>query len=216
MPPGKKAAALLQENDLAGLLEAAVKESGIIRGLISLTYDKEDALCWRAIEAIGIISGGMAVKQPEKIRNLVQRLLWMLRDESGNNVGSAPEILGEIVRNSPDTFSDIAPIIASFEDEEMLRRGVLRALVRISEKRPDLVMASASLAGRYLGDQDAVLRAYAVLLAGRLGLKEYLPALEDLARDTSCIRIYKDGELRDMTVGKIAGETAILLRAKGG
>ncbi|OGK11601.1 MAG: hypothetical protein A2W80_01215, partial [Candidatus Riflebacteria bacterium GWC2_50_8] len=150
----EKIIGLLQEQNYPELLKTAEKEGNIFRILISLAYDKKELLAWRAIEAVGIISGEKAKKHPESIRNLVQRLLWTMRDESGGIGWSAPEMLGEIVRHSPDEFADIAPIIASFHDEDFLRPGVFRALYRISEKRPDLVSGSSSLVGQYIKDKD--------------------------------------------------------------
>ena len=112
---------LLQSYRLDSIVEASIKDRSIIRMLISLVYDKEDVQSWRAIEAIGLASGEIARKNPDVIRNLSQRLLWMLREESGNGPGSAPEILGEIVRQAPDTFADIGQVVTSFHDEKMLR-----------------------------------------------------------------------------------------------
>jgi len=92
-----------------------------------------------AIEAIGILSKEIAKTRPEAVRNLIGRLLWMIRDESGGIGWSSPEILGEIVRNNPVLFPDVAPIIASFLDEDMLSAGVLRAIGRIGEVNTELV-----------------------------------------------------------------------------
>ncbi len=124
-------------------------------------------------------------------------------------------MLGEIVRNAPEEFSDIAPIIASFHDEEMLRQGVLRALVRISEVKADLVERASSLAGLYLGHSDAVTRAYALKLAGNGGLKDLLASIEALKDDSTVVRLYCDGDFKRFALGKIAEETVILLTPKG-
>ena len=82
-------------------------------------------MSWRAIEAVGLASKEIARTRPELVRNTVGRLLWMIRDESGGIGWSSPEMLGEIVRNNPEQFADIAPIIVSFLDEDMLSAGVL-------------------------------------------------------------------------------------------
>ena len=198
--------ALLQDYNIPELVTAGTKDRGLIRTLISLVYDKENIMSWRAIDAIGRISGAIAATNPEVIRNLSQRLLWMLREESGNGPGSAPEMLGEIVRNSPDAFCDIAAIITSFHDEEMLRRGVFRAAWRISEVRPDLLCLPHEMIERkiYLEDADPVVRGYALLIAGKLGLKEFLPVMEKLRGDASPVRIYEDGRFVEKQVAEIA------------
>ncbi len=205
----------LKQNDFPRLLDLADGFPGIFRLLIPLTYDKEDVLSWRAIEAIGLIAGKRAKADPAGVRGLVQRVLWMMREESGNNPWSAPEILGEIVRNSPDEFSDIAPIIVSFHDEAILRRGVLRAIVRISETRPDLMEYASTIIGQYLKDPDAVTRFYALLAAGTLLLRELLPDVEALQHDSAEVKIYRHRNLEKAELATAASETVIILRAEG-
>ncbi|MEJ2697372.1 MAG: hypothetical protein P8013_12065 [Candidatus Sulfobium sp.] len=204
----------LDKKDYAPLYEAAKDGRGVLRVLISLTYDKQSVISWRAVEALGLLAGEMAGRDPEAVRNLAQRLLWMMRDESGNNPWGVPEVLGEIVRNSSSLLSDLPPIIASFHDEEMLRPGVLRALERIAGVRPDLVMTSMPLVEMYLKDGNPDVRAYAALLGGRLRLAELLPAVEELVKDDSSVTMYEGGDLVATTVGEKASEVVILLRNK--
>jgi hypothetical protein len=144
----------------------------------------------------------------EVVRNLSQRLLWMMRDESGNGPGSAPEILGEIVRNSPDAFADIGQVLTSFHDEKMLRRGVMRAIWRICEKRSDLLCMTQELLEQklFLNDEDAVVRAYALMIAGGIGRTDLLPAMGELRNDQSPVRFYQDGEFINTTVAEIASK----------
>jgi hypothetical protein len=214
LPLREKIIGLLYEQNYPELLKIANKEGNIFRTLISLAYDKKELLAWRAIEAVGIISGETAKTHPALIRNLVQRLLWTMRDESGGIGWSAPEMIGEIVRNSPDEFSDITPVLASFHDEDFLRQGVFRALFRISEKRPDLVASSSDLAGKYLDGADPVVRAYAVKLAGSLGLKKYINDIQAVSQDKSTIKIYESGYLITVILGQIAEQTVIILNKK--
>jgi hypothetical protein len=204
----------LQEKNYAALSEAARAGRGIFRVLISLTYDKKSVISWRAIEAVGLVAGHMAARDPDAVRNLAQRLLWMMRDESGNNPWSVPEMLGEIVRNSAGLLADLPPIIESFHDEEMLRPGVLRALERIAGSRPDLVTTSLAFVEMYLNDSNPSVRTYAVMLGGRLHLTELLRATELLMKDDSSVTLYEGGDLVATTVGEKASEAVILLRNK--
>ena len=204
------------KKDLLSLLEqqgydeitkkARENVKGIFRLLISVAYDKSDILCWRAIEATGIVAGEIAKSRPDVVRNHAQRLLWMMRDESGNNPWSAPEMLGEIVRNSPDAFADIAPVIASFHDELMLRAGVLRAIFRIGEVRPELIDISGEFITPYLRDEDPVVRAYSLLIAGVYKLGETLPVISELKDDGIAVVLYSGGDFLSTSVGRVAGE----------
>jgi len=198
---------LLEEKKYDEITALAKKNSrGLFRLLISITYDKSAVLCWRAIEVTGLIAGEIAKTRPDVIRSLAQRLLWMLRDESGNNISSAPEMLGEIVRNSPDSFADIAPVIASFHDELMLKPGVLRAVFRIGEVRPDLISVSAEFTGPLLRDEDPLVRAYALLISGAYKLRGTLPAISALKEDSSIVTLYRDGGFVSLSVGQLAAK----------
>lgn len=189
-------------------------DRSIFRVLISLSYDKKSVVSWRAIEALGLAAGKMAERDPDAVRNLAQRLLWMMRDESGNNPWSVPEILGEIVRNSAALLADLPPIIASFHDEEMLRPSVLRALERIAGVRPDMAETASPLVELYLNDINPAVRVYAVMLGGRLGLRALLTRIELLAKDGSPVTLYEEGDLVTTTVGEKASEVVALLRNK--
>ena len=199
---------LLSSYNLQPVVEAAKKDRSIIRMLISLVYDKEDVQSWRAIESIGIVSGEIAETNTDVVRNLSQRFLWMLREESGNGPGSAPEMLGEIVRNSPDAFADIGQVLTSFHDEKMLRRGVMRAIWRICDKRPDLLSITDELMEQklYLYDEDGVVRAYALMIVGTLGLKDFLPVMQELRNDQSPVSFYDKGKFTQTTVAAIANK----------
>jgi hypothetical protein len=204
----------LQERNYVALSEEAKAGCGIFRVLISLTYDKKSVISWRAMEAMGLAAGELGVIDPEAVRSLTQRLLWMMRDESGNNPWSVPEMLGEIVRNNAGLLADLPPIIASFHDEEMLRPGVLRALERIAGVRPDLVATAVPLVETYLNDGNPAVRTYAVMLGGRLRLTGLLPAVERLMKDDSVVTVYEGEDLVTTTVGEKASEVVILLRNK--
>jgi hypothetical protein len=199
----------LEVYQLQPIIEAAKKDRSVIRMLISLVYDKGHLQSWRAIEAIGLIAGEIAKTNVDVIRNLSQRFLWMMRDESGNGPGSAPELLGEIVRNSPDAFFDIGQVLISFHEEKMLRR-VMRAIWRIVERRPDLLTMTQTFMEQKLclDDDDAVVRAYALMISGSLGLKEFLPLVQSLRDDSSPITIYDNGEFMITSVAEIADKVA--------
>ena len=116
-------------------------------------------------------------------------------------------MLGEIVRNNPEQFSDIAPIIVSFLDEDMLAAGVLRAIGRIGQVNPGLVEHAMPAILPYLHSPDPVLRGLAVYAIGEIGSAGAVRELEKLQDDISSITIYEEGELREKTVGGLAGSS---------
>ena len=198
---------LLTEKRFDELARLSCSESRILSTLISLTYDKKSLMSWRAIEAVGLASKEIARTRPELIRNTVGRLLWMIRDESGGIGWSSPEMLGEIVRNNPERFSDIAPIIVSFLEEDMLAAGVLRAIGRIGQVNHGLVKHAMPAILPYLRSPDPVLRGLAAWAIGEIGSAGAIRELEKLQDDISSITVYEEGELREKTVGELAGSS---------
>jgi len=200
--------AMLENSDFDGLRELVRRHPAATRMLISMTYDKADVLSWRAMEAIGKIAADMPV---EKARNLIQRLLWMLREESGTNAWSAADIIGEIIRENPGPFEDVVPVVISFHEEDFLRPGSLRAMARIAEARPALVMPFAGIALLYLHSGDPEEKGYALLALKALGMKEHFGEVEKAVGDESLFRFYEGNSLVEMSIGRLAKSAAAAL-----
>ena len=197
---------LLKEKRYDALSASSSDASKIVRVLISLSYDKDDVVSWRAMEAIGLLTAKISLSDPDLVRNIVNRLLWMIRDESGGIGWSVPEILGEIVRNNPKLCADIAPIIASFHEELMLTAGVLRAIGRIGRLDNYFLDHAAPIVLSYLGANEPLLRGCAAWAAGELRASGAVDALEQLRNDAATLPFYEGGELLKKTVGELAAE----------
>jgi len=204
---------LLKEKKYNELVRLSSSRKKIISMLISLSYDKKSLISWQAIEAIGLITKDISRSDPEFVRNVVGRLLWMIRDESGGIGWSVPEILGEIVRNNPELCSDIASVIVSFHNEEMLREGVLRAIGRIGKTNKEMAEYATSIILPYLNSPDKIIRGNAAWALGEIGKSEMLKKLEPLRNDNETITFYEKGELREKTVGEIAEDAIEKLKS---
>ncbi|MFO0754733.1 MAG: HEAT repeat domain-containing protein, partial [Thermodesulfovibrionales bacterium] len=197
---------LLAMRSLEEITLLALQDRGVIRLLISLSYDREDVLTWRAGEALGSISRAFAHDRVEVIRDTIRRLLWSMGEESGGIGWSAAEALGEIVAGNPDGLADIVPLIWSFREEEMFRAGILWAMGRIASVRPGLVRFILEELPFFLGDPNPAVRGYAVWVLGILekeGVRGQVGALRD---DPALVPFYRDGDLVTRTVGEIAAE----------
>ena len=206
---------LLTDKKYDALMKVPLGNGRLLSTLVSLTYDRKNVISYRAIEAFGIVSKEIAKTKPELVRNAVGRLLWMIRDESGGIGWSSPEMLGEIVRNNPELFSDVAPVIMSFLDEEMLASGVLIAAGRIGEVNPELIAHAIPLILSYLQNPEPLLRGLAAWALGRMRASQAEPELEKLKNDSSPIAIYEDGELKEKTIRQIAEEAVCSISASG-
>ncbi len=205
---------IVKERAFEKLSALPASRKRILTILISLTYDRKDILSWRAIEAIGVFTGDLSLSDPEAVRHTVERLLWMIRDESGGIGWSVPEILAEIVVNNPDLCSDIPPIIVSFHDEPPLRAGVLRAVGRIGTIHEEMIHDAAPVVRMCLGSDDSAVRGIAAWSLGEMGIPGMEDELMRLAEDTSPVTLYEEGDLREKTVGEIARGSLELLREK--
>jgi hypothetical protein len=213
LPLKKKIIKLLDTQGYQELASAAPSHYKIVNTLISLSYDKKKLSAWRAIEAIGILTKALADKDPESVRNIVGRVLWMIRDESGGIGWSSPEILGEIVRNNPDLCSDIAPIIVSFHDELMLTAGVMRAIGRIGKIDNEMISYATPVVLTCLDSTDNAIRGNAAYAAGEIAGKEAELKLEGLKNDSNIIDFYEGNILKKKTIGEIAFDALAALKS---
>lgn len=200
---------ILERRDPAEFLQMSSSYRKIVSVLVSLSYDKKDKISWRAIEAIGILTKEIAKDDPDTVRNIAGRLLWMIRDESGGIGWSVPEILGEIVFNNPVLCADLAPIIVSFHEEKMLTAGVLWAIGRMGKINKEMAEYAVPVALSYLNNEDHALRGYAAMALAGLKAAEAADEIEKLKNDDGLLDIYRDGELHEKTVGEVAADALL-------
>lgn len=209
----KEIISLLEKKAFDELIRLSSDDKKTISTLISLSYDKDNRLAWRAMEVIGLATKEISQHNSGTVRNIAERILWMMRDESGGIAWSGPEILGEIVRNNPILCSDFAPIIASFHEEKMFCAGSLWAMGRIGYINDDTLDYAAPIAQSYLRSPDEKLRGYAAWALGEMGARGSEGDLIELKDDRRLIDYYEDGELHKRTVGEFASDA--LTKIKG-
>jgi len=196
----------LLASDYARVAELARTNKRTFGKLISLAYNKDELLCWRAIEAIGPAAAAVSKENQAAVRNVVQRLIWSAREESGGMGWSAVEMLAEIVIAAPRYFPDIPPIIVSLhsEDEEkVFLKGVLRAIGRMGEAGITDIPGSDQVVRDALRHDDPGVRGLAVWAAARAAI-DTGDLIGGLAGDENELTIYEDGELVSLTVGELA------------
>ncbi|GBF35692.1 methylated-DNA--protein-cysteine methyltransferase [Desulfocucumis palustris] len=187
------------------LLTFAGQDKRILRDLQKLLYSADPLTRSRAAEALGKASAVVARGNPGTVSNLLQILLNSVSDTAASTWG-AIDAIGEIIAGSPGLFGGYIPSLFQFLDDETARPRILRAIGRTAEKRPDLARKGLFRYLPYLKDADSETRGYAAWLAGCLGAMEAKADLERLVNDQSKIKIYKNGEFVDTTVGRLASE----------
>ena len=181
--------------------------------LFSFFYDKEERIRWHAIAAFGRVVSMLADEQIESARVIMRRLMWNLNDESGGIGWGSPEAMGEVTALHPALADEFSGILRSyvrpeenFLEHEMLQRGVLWGIGRLSEIRPENLTATDDFLLPFLVSEDQYHRGFAAWALGNLKSRPALPVLKQLTRDKSEISFFNDLVLRTVTVRDLARE----------
>lgn len=200
----KRLKAYLENNEYEAVISLSLQDKSVLRWLISLSYDKEDVISWRAMEAMGKVARAMTPERIDVVRDVIRRLLWSMGEESGGIGWSAAELLGEIIVSNPEKFADIIPIVWSFREEDMFRAGVVRAMWRIGSVSQEKISFVFEDVEPLLCDNDPQVRAYGFLLASLSNDKLFVSsACDRLKNDESYIMLYRNGELTGTTIAKL-------------
>ena len=202
---------MLVAQDYAAILEVSRHKRRTLSFLTALTYDPDSLIGWRAVEAMGLVAGLTAKEDPEFVRIHLRRLQWLLNDESGGIGWRAPEAMGEIIRNQPDLFAEFIPIVISLldmEEEDVIpfRPGILWAIGRIAQVRPDATQPALPWVYPCLSDPNPQTRGMAVWCLGQLRLEIPSEVTETLLTDDAPVKLYVDNQLVGTTVSQIASQ----------
>jgi HEAT repeat protein len=198
--------------NLDELLSLQPKKS--INALISFLCHNDLEIRHRASYALGHLVGLMAMQEREQARIIMRRLLWMLNDESGGIGWGVPEAMAEIMACDDQLAKEYSHMLISYLDQqgnfleyEPLQRGLLWAVGRVAETRPELFESAVVHLPKYLQSEDAAVRGLAAKAVGILEVKAAKPLLEALVDDPTKITLYKDDRLIDFSVGELALES---------
>jgi len=201
---------LLQHRNTDELADVAARKRRVLGLLISLTYDPEPLIGWRAVEAMGAAADRIAEDDPECVRQYLRRLYWLLSEESGGVCWRAPEAMAEIVRRRPRMFSDYVPIIVSLieqmADEDLVhfRAGILWAIGRLGARTGEEFDAVVPAIEACLDHTDPQVRGMAAWCLGQCGRGALLAERNGLLSDQSEVDLYEGGRLVRLTVGELA------------
>ncbi|MFC1500362.1 DVU0298 family protein [Candidatus Zixiibacteriota bacterium] len=197
---------LLEMGDLGQVAEVALSRRRTLGQLVSLTFDSDPLIVYRAIEATGLCAERLAPTDPEALLELLRRLNWMITEESGGICWRAPEMMAEVVRRDPVQFGDFLDVVASFlitmepEDLEHFRISALRALgllgIISDERQTELI----PLVITNLDSPDPQVRAMSVLALSEMGEHAVLEDRSGLLSDDGEVEWYADGDLSLVTV----------------
>jgi AraC family transcriptional regulator of adaptative response/methylated-DNA-[protein]-cysteine methyltransferase len=205
----------LQHRDFSALADMASRRRRVLDLLVPLTFDSDPLVGWRAVEGMGVAADRIAEDDPDRVRQHLRRLYWLLSEESGGICWRAPEAMAEIVRLRPRIFADYIPIVVSLidqmADEDLVhfRPGILWAIGRLGHLAEEEVEASLSTITACLDHPDCQVRGAAAWCLRESGHGEIPTGRVDLLSDPGPVEIYKDGDLVRTTVGRLVREAVV-------
>lgn len=201
---------MLRAADFPALLDLAAKEQGVGEILLQFLYDPHDLLHWRALEGLGHLAGA----QPEQVRKLISRLLWLLNEDSGSFGWGAAAALGEIGRHRLAVVKEIIPMFCGLLEEEFSRVPMLWGIGRLAEVKPDQLSEVLPMIVIFLTSTDPQVRALSAWALGKAGYAAAAADLQALLSDERPVAIYDRGELRQTTVAQVAREALASLKGR--
>jgi hypothetical protein len=209
----KEVLALLQKSDFDVAMQAIKQWPArqVVNPLISLLYHQEERIKWRAVIAMGIVVDQMADLHKESARIVMRRLMWSLNDESGGIGWGSPEVMGEIMARHKGLADEFHSILISYIrpdqnyiEHEILQRGVLWGIGRLSQIRPHLMRPAAVYLIPYMEADDPYLRGLAAWAARAIGGEATGEALHRLVQDEGPLAIFSDDAIIATRVKQLA------------
>ena len=183
----------------------------VVNPLFSFLYHTDEIVRWHAVSAMGVVTAGLAEKNMESARVIMRRLIWNLNDESGGIGWGSPETMGDIMARSDLMAREFSKILISyvlphgnFLEHDILQRGLLWGLHRLSKVKPRLTLGAAPFVRPFLTSRDPFHRGLAICFAETVHDSHAIPCLESLARDNTLISLYTDFRMSSHKMANLA------------
>jgi len=199
------ARALLEARDEAGLLEWARSHRNAAKVLVTLLFDPDRLMRWRAIEGLGVVAAWIAETDLETVREIIRFVFWSMNDESGGIIWDGPEAIAEVLVKVPELRAEYAHRLPHFLDEEPFERGTAWANARLVQQDPGLFRHGVAELVPYLHDSDPGVRAHVAQALRVLVPERYDELTAHLQGDGASVAVYDfssgevvEGTIRDM------------------
>jgi HEAT-like repeat len=193
---------LLKDGNFPGLTKLAGQDTGVAAILMQFIYDPGDILHWRAMEGLGYVANS----NPEQVKKLINRLLYLLNEDSGSTGWGAAAALGEIGRHQISLVKEIIPMFVGFLEEPFSQEPMLWGVGRLAEVHRELLEEVLPLIVPFLTSPLPQLRALAAWGLGRGRYRLAAEAIRALIGDNRPVQIYDHGHILQTTVGEVAQE----------
>lgn len=203
---------LLAEGELEAVADLAMERKRVLGSLVALTFDADEEVGWRAIEAMGMGAERLSRRSPSFVKEHMRRLYWLITEESGACFWRAPESMAELGSRLPGLLGDFVPIafhlLETLEEEDLehFRPGALYAVGRLASLLPRDLPPLLPLVVRALEDPDPQARGMAAWCLGQAGETGPLRERGELLEDRGPVRLYRNRVLERTTVGDLVRE----------
>ncbi|MFA4918638.1 MAG: DVU0298 family protein [Thermodesulfovibrionales bacterium] len=193
------------ENKREELIALAEEDTRVMNELKRMLYTPDESLRYQIIDMLGEVSKKVGERRPDIISKLLSNLLQSAA-APGSSAWGALETAGAIISTNPDTFWEFSPALLSFLKQQTLRKEVTWAIGKVAAVKPELVKYAFRALWSFLGDPDPAVRGYAAWALGNIGYDDVIEELKKLETDHEKLRIFKDGELKEVTVALLSKE----------
>ncbi|MDH4317578.1 MAG: HEAT repeat domain-containing protein [Desulfobulbaceae bacterium] len=186
------------------LINLCFDDKRTLRFIQRLLYAPDKAERYRIAGLLGVVSAGVADREPGQVADLLHRLFEACSDSASTSWGMV-EAIGSVVSRRPDIYGAFTRHLLNYLGDPETREAVLWGLGEIAAVRPDLVRKIPFYSTfQFLEDEDPQVRALTARLLGRVKASEVSFRLMGLQNDTSEVILHENGELVTTTVGKLA------------
>ncbi|RJP27516.1 MAG: hypothetical protein C4527_13040 [Candidatus Omnitrophota bacterium] len=165
----------LINSDWDGVRRLASTRKIILSKLLSFTFNPDEEIRWKAVDALQIAVGIWIKKDVKAVREFCRRLFWMLNDESGNMGWFAPQAIGAVLAGNHEKLANFFPMLISVLDGDErpeIVKGVLWALGHIGPIHDDFAREARFRIQPYLLANNAEIREEAVKVMQKFNIQE--------------------------------------------
>lgn len=191
---------LIEELNYSELIAYSLKEPLNLNVLQRFIYHPDPVFRKKVVLALGKIAEKMVEVHPEKILDLIKRLIYASAD-SASSAWGALEAVGEIISTTRERFGIFVRNLLAFLDLDEWRPLVLCALLRIAQNNPQILKKENYLKLlRYLNENEgSEVKALIFLIFYHLKAKEILSYVS-LVRDEEKAKVFNYETLKFETI----------------
>ncbi len=190
-----------------------------ISPLLSLIYQVDEVVKYRAVVLLGRIMNKLANEDMEAARVVMRRILWSLNEESGGIGWGMPEALGEIMAINRPIAQEYGHMLVAYMREECylelpaLQRGLMWGIGRLATSYPQKILDfdGDGYMQMYLESDDLEVVGLASRNFGILKISEAAYWIKQFADEDAEVRVFEDGVFVNTTVGQLARDAVSMI-----